>query len=137
MMVEVAKAYPQLTCGSVQGTQKRADRLAALALLKPETSPAGPVFIGGVIGTGSFGLDMTAAHTCVTMSDVYSPGKMAQTLDRVYGPGMTAPVAYYHIVAVGPHGQKTIDHDILTARLSGEDVARRTSAAWVRALTKE
>jgi hypothetical protein len=137
MLDVVRDKFPQFTIGSVQGSQKRAERLAALALLKPETSPAGPVFVGGVIGTGSFGLDMTAAHTCVTMSDVYSPGKMAQTLDRVYGPGMTEPVAYYNIIAVGPKGQRTIDHDVLISRMQGEDVATRTSAAWVRALTEE
>ena len=71
------------------------------------------------------------------MSEVYSPGKMAQTLDRVYGPGMTTPVAYYSIVAVGPRGQRTVDHDVLAARLAGEDVAQRTAAAWVRALIEE
>ena len=134
---EVVKRFPQLETGLVLGGQKRGDRLHGLSLLHPDTSPAGPVFVGGVIGTGSFGINMTAAHTCVTLSEVYSPGKMAQTLDRIYGPGMTRPVSFYSIVAVGPRGQKTIDHDVLVARMSGEDVATRTSTAWVKALQKE
>jgi hypothetical protein len=119
------------------GSQKKEYRLRALALLKPETSPAGPVFIAGIEGTGSFGLDMTAAHTCVTLSSGYSPGRSAQTLDRVYGPGQTAPIAYFNIVAVGPKGQKTIDHDILKARMTGERIAQRTAAAWVKVLKEE
>ncbi len=137
MVDEVKKKFPQFAVGSIMGGQKKADRLAALALLKPETSPAGPVFVGGIEGTGSFGLDMTASHTCVTMSSGYSPGKSAQTLDRVYGPGQKFPIAYYNVVAVGPRGQRTIDHDILLARLSGEDVATRTAAAWVKAFKEE
>jgi hypothetical protein len=100
MLDVVKEKFPQFEVGSIQGGQKKADRLRGLALLKPETSPNGPVFVGGVIGTGSFGIDMCAAHTCVTMSDVYSSGKAAQTLDRVYGPGQKFPIAYYNIIAV-------------------------------------
>jgi hypothetical protein len=137
MLDEVKKKFPQFDVGSIQGGQKKSERLHALSLLKPETAPSGPVFVGGIIGTGSFGLDMCAAHTCVTMSDVYSPGRSAQTLDRVYGPGQKFPIAYYNIVAVGPKGQRTIDHDILTTRLAGEDIATRTAEAWVKALEGE
>lgn len=129
--------FPQFTVGKIHGSQKRSERLEALALLKPETSPVGPVFVAGVEGTGSFGLDMTAAHTCVTMSCGYSPGRAAQTLDRVYGPNQKHPIAYFNIVAVGPKGQRTIDHDILLARLEGEDVATRTASAWVAKLRDE
>lgn len=135
--LEVAKAFPQFKCAMLMGSQTKASRHYALTLLKPETSPAGPVFVAGVEGTGSFGLDMTASHTCVTMSSGYSPGLSKQTLDRVYGPNQKHPIAYYEIIAIGPKGQRTIDHDIVTARRNGEDVALRTSAAWVKALTSE
>jgi hypothetical protein len=133
----VHSQFPQFECGLVIGGQKKADRLAALALLKPEMSPTGPVFVAGIEGTGSFGLDMCAAHTCVTMSSGYSPGRSAQTLDRLYGPGQKFPIAYYDIVAVGPKGQKTIDREILVARRAGQDIANWTAAHWVRALTEE
>jgi hypothetical protein len=136
-LAEVRAKFPQFATGAILGGQKKAERLAALALLKPETSPKGPVFVAGIEGTGSFGIDMTAAHTCVTLSSGYSPGRVAQTLDRVYGPGQRHPIAYFTVVAVGPRGQRTIDHDVLAARLSGEDVATRTSAAWVARLTEE
>lgn len=134
---EVRKRFPQFQTALILGGQKKAERLAALALLKPETSPEGPVFVAGIEGTGSFGIDLSAAHTCVTLSSGYSPGRVSQTLDRVYGPQQKHPIAYYNVVCVGPRGQRTIDHDILKARLSGEDIATRTAAAWVKVLMEE
>jgi hypothetical protein len=134
---EVKVKFPQFETATIMGGQKKAERLRALALLKPETSPTGPVFVAGIEGTGSFGLDMCAAHTCVTMSSGYSPGRSAQTLDRVYGPGQKFPIAYYDIIAVGPKGQHTIDRDILLTRRNGEDIAQRTAAGWVKALKDE
>jgi hypothetical protein len=134
---EVKAKFPQFHAGSIQGSQHRDERHAALALLKPETSPNAPVFVVGIEGTGSFGLDMTASHTCVTSSSGYSPGRTAQTLDRVYGPGQTEPVAYYEIMATGPQGQWTIDHAIAKAKREGENIATWTAAAWVKALKAE
>lgn len=131
---EVKKRFPHFETAVLMGDQKRSERAHALGLLHPETSPVGPCYVAGIEGTGSFGLDMCAAHTCVTLSSGYSFGKSAQTLDRVYGPNQKFPIAYYNIVAVGPKGQKTIDHDILVARTTGEDIAHRTTSAWVKAL---
>ena len=131
---DVKAKFPQFETAVIMGGQKKDERIRALSLLKPETSPLGPVFVAGIEGTGSFGLDFTAAHTCVTLSSGYSPGRSAQTLDRIYGPGMTHPAAYYDIIATGPKGQHTIDRDILIARRSGEDVAQRTAAAWIHIL---
>jgi hypothetical protein len=137
MLEEVSLAFPQFQTAAVMGGQKKVERMRALSLLHPDTSPAGPVFVAGIEGTGSFGLNMTAAHTCITLSSGYSPGRSAQTLDRVYGPGQTQPIAYYDVVAVGPKGQKTIDHAILIARRAGQDVASWTAQAWVKALTED
>lgn len=136
---EVGKKFPQFEMAKIHGGQSRngQERQRALALLHPDTSPTGPVCLVGIEGTGSFGLNMTASHTCITMSSGYSPGRVTQTLDRVYGPGQTNPIAYYNIVATGPKGQKTIDHTILEARLHGQDVADWTAAAWVKALREE
>lgn len=137
LLSAVADKFPQFTLGEIRGGQKKPDRFHALSLLKPETAPPGPVFVGGTYGSGSFGLDFTAAHTSVSLSTDYSPGKFAQSADRVYGPGQTAPVAYFDIVAMGPKGQRTIDHAIVAARRAGEDVAAWTTSAWVRALEDE
>lgn len=134
---EVRRKFPHIQCALLYGSQKRDERQHALSLLKPETAPDGPVFLAGIEGTGSFGLDMTASHTCITLSSGYSPGRSMQTLDRVYGPGQQHPIAYYNVIATGPKGQRTIDHDILKARMTGEDIALRTAAAWVKVLKEE
>jgi hypothetical protein len=55
----------------------------------------------------------------------------------VYGPGQTKPVAYFDILAVGPKGQKTIDHVILKARKESEEIANWTTEKWVKALKEE
>lgn len=133
----VGVKFPQFVIGSIQGGQKKGERQDALRLLKPETSPDKPVFVCGIIGSGSFGLDFAASHTCVNLSSDYSPGKFAQANDRVYGPGQKFPIAYYNIVATGPAGQKTIDHTIFAARTAGENIASWTSSAWIRALKEE
>lgn len=133
----VAEKFPQFTMGMIYGGQKKQERLDALKLLHPELSPKGPVFMVGTEGTGSFGLNFTAAHTCITMSSGYSPGRSMQMLDRVYGPGQLFPIAYYSVIAVGPKGQRTIDHQIEVARRNGEDLANWTTAHWVKALTDE
>ena len=137
MIAEVKKTFPQFEVGTIMGAQKKSERLHALRLLKPETSPKGPVFVGGTFGTGSFGLDFTAAHTSVNCSYDYSFGKFKQEGDRVYGPGQEEPIAYYDVVATGPNGEKTIDHAMLAARLNTEDIANWTVSTWIKALKEE
>lgn len=137
MMDEVARKYPQFTLGRIIGKQKTSARHDAMRLLHPDTSPKGPVFVGGTYGTGSYGLNFTAAHVSVNCSFDFSLGKFLQSKDRVYGPGQTKPVAYFDIVATGPKGQKTIDHHIVQARMENENIADWTTAMWVKKLTEE
>jgi hypothetical protein len=137
MMEDITKTYPQFTTGRLMGGQKKAEREAAMRLLHPETSPPGPVFVGGTYGTGSFGVNFTAAHLSINVSFDFSLGKFLQAKDRVYGPGQTKPVAYFDIVATGPRGQKTIDHHIVAARQNNENIAEWTTSMWVQKLTEE
>jgi SNF2 family DNA or RNA helicase len=137
MVREVAATFPEMTVGSLHGDQKKTERQEAIRLLHPSTSPPGPVFVAGTYGTGSFGLNFTAANTSINCSFDFSLGKFLQASDRVYGPGQTKPVAYFDLVARGPKGQKTIDHHIVQARRNNEDLATWTTAAWITALTSE
>lgn len=135
---EVGQHFPQVLLGSLHGQQKKAQRQAAMQLLHPDTSPKDrPVFVGSIYGTGSYGLNFTAASTSINCSFDFSLGKFLQASDRVYGPGQVKPVAYFDIVAQGPRGQKTIDHHIVQARRNNEDIASWTTDAWVKALTTE
>ncbi len=135
---EIGERFPQFEIGSLHGGNKKAERHDAMRLLHPDSSPKDrPVFVGGIEGTGSFGVNMTAAHTSIDYSSGYSPGRYLQKADRIYGPGMTAPCAYYSILAVGPKNQRTIDHQIEAARRDGTHVATWTAAHWIKALSME
>lgn len=123
--------------GLLMGGQKKGDRQSALRLLHPQTAPSGPAGLIGTYGTGSMGHNFTAAHTVLNCSFDYSLRKFLQSMDRVHRPGQVHAVSYYDVVAVGPQGQKTIDHAIVKARRKKEDIATWTSQAWIRALMEE
>lgn len=137
LLESVREKFPQFRMGAIYGGQKRDERLEAMQLLNPKTSPKEAVFVGGTYGTGAFGLNFTAANTSISLSFDYSLGKFLQTMDRVYGPGQVSPVAYYDIIASGPQGQKTIDHAIIKARHNREEIANWVSSDWVKALKDE
>jgi hypothetical protein len=139
---EVAKTFPTHKIGCVAGKallgmKKREEREQAMRLLDPRTAPSGAVTVGGTLGTGSLGHNFTACHTTISMSSDYSPWKKEQADARVDRPGQVHAVSNFDVIATGPNGQKTIDHAIIRARRSKEDVAKWTTAAWIRVLTEE
>lgn len=124
-------------CGQPVFTSIREDRENALRLLHPRTAPAGPATVAGIYGTGAMGLNFTACHTVVDASYDFSNFKKQQGDARVNRPGQTQMVRYYYLLAVGPRGQKTIDHHIMLERTGKADLANATVAGWVRALREE
>jgi len=125
-------------CGeSVLGQSKKKEREFALRLLHPKTAPPGPATVGATAGTGAIGLNFTACRTVLDMSYDFSAYKKKQGDARVNRPGQTGPVSFTHLVAVGPKGQKTIDHHIMLERLGKIKTAEWTVAAWVKALKEE
>jgi SNF2 family DNA or RNA helicase len=116
------------------GSQKKQERADALRLLDPRTAPTGPVVVVGTPKTGSLGLNLTAAHTVIYMSNDYSLMTRKQSGDRVHRPGQRHVVSYFDVVATGPQGQKTIDHTILKALQTKQDLASWTTAAWLAEL---
>jgi hypothetical protein len=130
----VRKKFPHMLVVGLHGGQSKADRAYAKQTLHPLTAPPGPVFLAGTLGTGSFGLDLSASHVSVNYSYDHSLRKSLQSADRVYGPRQTHPVEYFDIVAVGPSGQKTYDSVIVQARRDKQELATWTTDAWVKAL---
>lgn len=120
--------------GAIVGGQKRGEREAALRLLDPRTMPKGPAVVVGTPASGSMGLNLTGAHTVVYMSNDYSMKTRLQSEDRVHRPGQLYPVSYYDIIAVGPNGQKTIDHTVIKALRNKVDLATFTTSAWLAEL---
>ena len=144
---EVARIYHKLRMdprfqhvkpGLIWGGQKKEERSAAERLLHPDApDPNSAVVVVGTPATGSRGLNLVRAHTVVDISFDYNFGVYAQAQDRVHRMGQTRPVSYFEIIAHGPQGQKTIDHAILKARRSKENLATWTTDAWKAALLEE
>ena len=134
LVSELTSKFPRVTVAAIHGNQKKSERLNALRLLHPDSAPPGAVIMIGTLGTGSFGLNLSAARLCINCSSDYSLGKHLQANDRIYGPGMLEAAAYYNVLAVGPNGQRTIDHVIEAARRNAENIASYTIATWIKKL---
>jgi SNF2 family DNA or RNA helicase len=137
LMKELKTFGRDLHLGAIYGSQSEKDREYALFLLNPRSAPRGPVVVAGTPGTGSMGLNLTASHTVIYLSNDYSLKNRLQSEDRVHRPGQRNVVSYYDIIATGPKGQKTIDHVILKALRKKESLANFTTEAWVSALSDE
>jgi SNF2 family DNA or RNA helicase len=121
----------------IAGGQKKQEREHALRLLDPRSTPNQPVVIIGSPQAGGLGLNLAAAHTVVYLSNDYSLKTRLQSEDRVHRPGQVHKVSYFDVVAVGPNGQKTIDHIILRALRTKDDLANWTTSAWITSLKKQ
>lgn len=126
-----------ISVGRIWGGQKHEERNEALRLLDPRTTPNTPVVVVGTPASGSMGLNLTAAHTVIYLSNDYSLKTRLQSEDRVHRPGQRNVVSYFDVIAVGPNGQKTIDATIVKALRDKHDLASWTTEAWVAALRDE
>lgn len=119
------------------GGQKKEERAAARRLLDPRTAPEGAAVLICSETVARFGHSFTAAADVFRMSSSYSLLNRVQGDDRVHRPGQTRPVSYFHLQAVGPKGQKTIDHIIYSNVDKKDDFAMMTTGAWVTRLMEE
>jgi hypothetical protein len=132
------KAKLGAVCGqSIFGSPVKVEREAAMRLLDPASAPEGPVIVGGTYGTGSLGLNFTACHNVHNLSFDATYWKYVQSAARVDRPGQTHEISTTDYVAVGPQGQRTIDHAIVLAKQRNEDINTWTMSAWIEALTEE
>ncbi len=134
---ELLIAQPKVSRGLIWGGQKTAERSAAVQLLDPRATPPGPVVVIGTPATGSMGLNLTAAHTVIYMSNDFSFKTRKQSEDRVHRPGQIHAVSYFDMIATGPQGQKTIDHTVVKALLNKQNLADMTTSAWLDILEDE
>ena len=143
-LYEERLTFPSIPVGAACGEKifdgehsQKTEREFALRLLHPKTAPQGPATVGATQGTGAMGLNFTACRTVLDMSYDFSPWKKRQGDARVNRPGQTGPVSFHYLVAVGPRGQKTIDHHIMLTRLGKMQINDLTVAGWVKLLTEE
>ena len=135
---EVGLRFPKIQRGLIWGGQKRLEREEALQLLDPRTIPvSAPVVVIGTPASGAMGLNLTAAHTVIYISNDFSLKTRLQSEDRVHRPGQLFPVSYFDVIATGPTGQKTIDHLVVKSLRAKLELATLTTSAWIHALQEE
>jgi SNF2 family DNA or RNA helicase len=132
---EVKKNF-DIPIGAITGGQKSDERNYALRLLDPRTSPDTALMVVGNPKAGGKGLNLAAAHNVMYTSNGYSLMDRLQSEDRVHRPGQIFPVSYFDVLAVGPNGQKTIEHIILKAIRDKNDVANFTCKKWIDELKR-
>lgn len=129
---ELRKQYP--TVENLRGGQSQLQRAAAKRLLAPGSTQRGMVV--GNPAAGGASLTFSGANLMVFLS--YGPRLLerTQSIGRIERPGAVEPMLVADVVAVGPKGQKTIDHRVLHALRNKEDMASWTYAQW-RTMLKE
>ena len=116
--------------------QGHKERVEAVQRFSDVSNPK-PALLAGQVQAGGFGLNLVAADHVVYLSNSFSLLNRLQSEDRVHRPGQTHHVLYLDVLATGPKGQKTVDHHIVKALRTKQDIATWTVAAWKKALVEE
>lgn len=119
------------------GQQSVADRRAAIAALNPDIEPEGPVGVSGIASAGGAGLNFSGCWLQITLSHFFNLRIFLQKNGRIDRPGQRHPIQHVDVTAVGPRGQRTIDHHVLAALRGKQDIAEWTAATWRQKLMDE
>jgi superfamily II DNA or RNA helicase len=82
-------------------------------------------------------LNFSAANIAVYLSNGPALIERTQSIGRIERPGAKQPMLIVDVIATGPKGQKTIDHQIMKSLRAKEDMARWTVQQWRNALQEE
>lgn len=119
--------YPHVF--QLKGGQTKAERAEAKMFL----APGGDARPGAVVGNqkaGGASLNFAGANIAIYMSNGPALIERTQSVGRIERPGATQPMLIVDVLATGPRGQKTIDHHILKALRSKDDMAQWTVEQW-------
>jgi len=114
---------------------KRAFAPGAPSPLTTADAACSPERLVGHPAAGGAALNFAAAHLAIYISNGWSLKDRKQSEGRLVRPGQMQPVLFVDVVAVGPDGQRTLDHQILAALRANEDIAQWTAATWRQRLT--
>lgn len=130
------KRFPSVPVHILQGGQSKKERTATIHEFQ-DGDVSKPAIGVGQPQAGRFGLNFITCHTVVYASNDYSLLTRSQSEDRVHRSGQKNQVTYFDVLAVGPDGQKTVDHIIAKALLRKEDISKMTTEQWKSALLEE
>jgi len=110
-----------------QDPAQRKDALIAFAPGSPLTSPA---MLVGHPAAGGAGINLSGASLAIYATNGFSLKDRLQSEGRLNRPGQTRPVRFCDVIAVGPKGQKTLDHAVVDVLRNKKDVSDWTVANW-------
>jgi SNF2 family DNA or RNA helicase len=116
--------------------QSKGERVESISRFSKVNNPE-PALLAGQVRAGGFGLNLIAGAVSVYLSNDFSAMTRAQSEDRNHRPGQMRNVLYVDVMAVGPKGQRTVDHQVVKALREKNDLSNWTVSAWKRALTEE
>jgi hypothetical protein len=117
----------------IWGSQDKDERERAKMLLAPGGDST-PAIVVANATSGGAGLNLAAARLCVFLGNEYSYRVRRQAEGRVDRPGQTGRVTFLDIIATGPQGQRTVDHEIVAALRNGEELEAWGVQEWKKAL---
>jgi SNF2 family DNA or RNA helicase len=118
------------------GGQSDEERNEVKALLAPGGRPE-PSIVVGTPQAGGSGLNFAASNLAIYMTNSFSAKDRAQSEGRLDRPGQTRPVLYVDVIAVGPNGERTVDHHVVASLRKKQDVSDMTARAWKQVLTSQ
>ncbi len=116
------------------GGQNKEERAESLRLLNPDSAPNGPACLVGTEQTGKYAFNFAAAADVSYVSNDWSLMTRDQSEARVLGASQARSVLYTDFCAVGPNGERTIDHLVIAALRAKRSLAHMTAAEWTAAL---
>lgn len=119
------------------GQQSKDDRQQAVSSLNPAIPQTELIGVVGNPSAGGAALNLAGASIAISLSHETKLRVYQQARGRIDRPGQTQSIRYVDVVATGPKGQRTIDHHILAALRSNQDLSEWTAATWRTKLLEE
>jgi hypothetical protein len=116
------------------GGQDKVERLAAQTAFAPGTYVNAAAVLVGHPAAGGAGINLSAAHLAIYATNGFSLKDRLQSEGRINRPGQTRHVQFCDVIAVGPKGQKTLDHAVVDVLRNKKNVAEWTVENWREAI---
>lgn len=105
--------------------------------LAPGSPDGARVRVVGHPAAGGAGLNFSGASVGLWLSAAQSRRVRKQADGRIQRPGQTRRAQFVDVIAVGPQGQKTVDHSTAAALKAEDEWADWTAAQWRAAVAVE
>jgi hypothetical protein len=133
---ELQAAFPKAKVYKLYGNQGEDERTEIKRMFAPGGEPDDAIMVVHPAAGGA-GLNFSAANLLVRMSPDHSLKNFLQLDGRIERPGQQRPMTFVDVVAVGPNGQRTVDHIAVAGLRKKEDVSKLTAKEWMKRLQEQ